>query len=89
MQFITTTELRTKSKELVRTLKEGRPVELIHRSQVVGEIKPKDPKKPFTIKDIKQLQRLSEAMNLSKLSYKARDKRLRKILTEKYGQDIS
>ena len=48
MQYITTTQLRTESKELVKVLQEGRSVDLIHRSRVVGEIKPKiyDPK-PF------------------------------------------
>jgi len=89
MQVITTTELRTRSKELVETLLGGRTVGLIHRSRVVGEIKPKIEEKPLTLEDIKQLRKFAEEMNLPKLTYKERDKRLRRNLMEKYGQDIS
>ena len=41
--FITTTELRTKTKWLVDTLKEGKKVYLIHRSKVVATITPVNP----------------------------------------------
>lgn len=90
MQTITTTELRTRSKELVKVLNEGQSVELIHRSRVVGEIKPKTFKeKPLTQEDIKQLQKLAEEMHLPKLSYKERDRIYRKHLMEKYGKGLS
>lgn len=87
MQVITTTELRTKSKELIKTLQEGRTVELIHRSKVVGEIKPKiyDPK-PF---DPDKVAEIVKKLNLPKLSYKEREKRYRKHLMEKYGKGLS
>ncbi len=40
MQFITTTELRTKSTELIQQLQQGNVVPLIHRSKIVGMVVP-------------------------------------------------
>ena len=87
MDYITTTELRTKSKELVKLLKDGFSVDLIHRSRVVGEIKPKiyDPK-PF---DPDKFLKIVKKLNLPKLSYKEREKRYRAHLMKKYGKGIS
>lgn len=39
-QFITTTQLRTKTTWLVKTLLHGKSVYLIHRSKVIGLITP-------------------------------------------------
>lgn len=87
MQYITTTELRTKSKKLVEVLREGRSVDLVHRSKVVGEIKPKiyDPK-PF---DPDKVAEIAKKLNLPKLSVKAREKRYRTHLMKRYGQGLS
>ncbi len=87
MQVITTTELRTKSKELVKALQEGQSVDLIHRSKVVGQIKPKmyDPK-PF---DPEAFEKAVRGLNLPKTSYAQREKIYRKHLMEKYGKGIS
>lgn len=87
MQVITTTELRTKSKQLVKALQEGRSVDLIHRSKVVGEIKPKiqDPK-PF---DPDRFMKIAKKLNLPKLSYKERERRYRAHIMKKYGKGIS
>ncbi len=87
MQLITTTELRTKTTELVKALREGRSVDLIHRSRVVGEIKPKiqDPK-PF---DPDKVAEIAKKLNLPKLSYKERERRYRAHLMKKYGKDLS
>lgn len=89
VQVITTTELRTKSKLLVKALQEGRSVELIHRSRVVAEIKPKIEEKPFTKEGIKKIQEAAKSLNLPKISYTQREKIYRKHLIEKYGQGIS
>lgn len=89
MQVITTTELRTKSKELTKALKEGHSVELIHRSQVVGEIKPVYGAKPLTEEGIKRIQEAAKKLNLPKLSYKERERIYRKHLMEKYGKGLS
>lgn len=86
MQYITTTELRTKSKQLVEILQEGRSVDLIHRSKVVGEIKPKiyDPK-PF---DASSFRHLVEKLNLPKTTSAERKRRYRAHLIKKYGKNL-
>lgn len=89
MQVITTTELRTKSKELVKSLQEGRSINLIHRSQVVGEIKPIFNAKPLTEEGIKRIQKAAKKLNLPKLSYNGRERIYRRHLMEKYGKDLS
>jgi hypothetical protein len=89
MDYITTTELRTKTKELVNTLKDGGSVSLIHRSEIIGIFKPA-PKtqqsKPFdpdkflaAIKDIKPNPLVPRSQ---------RDIVYRKRLEEKYGKDL-
>lgn len=87
MQYITTTELRTKSKKLVEALREGRSVNLVHRSKVVGEIKPKiyDPK-PF---DPDKFANLVKRLNLPKLTFKQMDARYRAAMMKKHGKSIS
>lgn len=40
MEFITTTQLRTQSTQLVKQLHSGAKVALVHRSQVIGSIIP-------------------------------------------------
>lgn len=90
MQFITTTELRTKSKELVKVLQEGRSVDLIHRSKVVGRVQPVvQEAKPLTREGIEKLKDLAQELNLPKLSYKERKRRYRKHIMEKYGKGLS
>ena len=88
MQYITTTELRTKSRKLVETLREGRSVNLIHRSKLVGKVEPIQEPKPLTEEDIEEITNLAKKLNLPKLSYKERERRYRKHLMEKYGQDL-
>jgi len=87
MQFITTTELRTKSKELVKVLQEGRSVDLIHRSKVVGEIKPKlyDPK-PF---DPDKFLKIVEKLNFPRLTPRQIEARYRAAMIKKHGKSIS
>lgn len=87
MQYITTTELRTKSRRLVEILREGRSVDLVHRSKVVGEIRPKiyDPKPFNSAKFLKTVK----ALNLPRLSKRQIETRYRKHMMEKYGKGIS
>lgn len=87
MQYITTTQLRTQSKKLVKTLQEGRSVDLVHRSKVVGEIKPKiyDPK-PF---NAKRFLKIVEKLNLPKLTPRQIEARYRKAMMKKHGQSLS
>lgn len=89
MQVITTTQLRTKSKELVKALQEGRSVDLIHRSKIVGRVQPLKESKPMTKEDIEKIKKLSRELNLPKLSYKERERRYRKHIKEKYVKNLS
>lgn len=66
MQYITTTELRTKSKKLVEMLREGLSIDLLHRSKVIGKIHPKQGAKPF---DAKRFKQLADRLNLPKTTY--------------------
>lgn len=89
MNYITTTDLRTKSKELVKALAEGQSVDLIHRSKVVAKIRPSYEASPLTEEAIATLKKLARKLNLPKLSYKERERRYRKHLMEKYGKGLS
>ena len=89
MNYITTTQLRTKTSELVKVLQEGRSVDLIHRSKVVGEIKPAQPPL-ITITNLEELRKALRAAKPKKLIPRSqRDKIYRKHLMEKYGKDLS
>lgn len=87
MQYITFTEFRTKSKQLAQALKNGHSVDLVHRSKVVGEIKPKihDPK-PF---DPDKFSRSVEKLNLPNLTPRQIESRYRKAMMEKHGKSLS
>ena len=89
MNTITTTNLRTQSRKLVQSLKEGSAVKLIHRSKVVGTIKPQKNAKVFSSADIKDLRKLAKDANVPPFTYKERDRLYRKRLTQKYGKDLS
>ncbi len=90
MNYITTTDLRTQSTQLVNSLKQGKKVSLVHRSQIIGEISPVKPEtKTLTKEGIIKLKALAKKLNLPKLSYEEREKRYREHLTNKYGKNIS
>lgn len=87
--YITTTELRTKSKKLVNALKSGESVSLIHRSKVIGKIAPHK-EETRTIKDIKAFEKLLDSMKPKKIiPRKERERRYRKHIMEKYGKGVS
>lgn len=87
MQVITTTQLRTKSKDLVKVLSEGHSVDLIHRSKIVGEIRPKiyDPKPFDAVKFAKTVKRL----NFPALTPKQMAARYRAAMMKKHGKGLS
>jgi len=86
MQAISFTQLRTEPRKLKRLLEEGKSIDLIHRSKVVGEIKPKvfDPE-PF---DPEKFAKVVKKLNLPKLSGREIERRYRKVMMEKHGQTI-
>lgn len=86
MKSISTTQLRTKSKELVHALHDGQVVELIHRSAPVGEIRPKTKQvKTLTKERIEKLNKLIDGLRLSPTTPAEREKRYRAHLEKKYG----
>lgn len=86
MNYITTTDLRTKSSQLVADLKNGTKISLIHRSKVIGIIEPlQEPIKTF---DVRKFRKFIKGVSKTSLSYEEKEKRYRKHLEEKYGKDL-
>ena len=88
MNYITTTNLRTQSSQLVGSLKKGDVISLIHRSRVVGIIQPmrEEKEKPF---DNEKFDRLVNSLHLPKTTVAQRQQRYQSHLQKKYGQGIS
>jgi len=87
MQVITTTQLRTKSKNLIESLKQGETVDLIHRSEIVGEIKPK--KQSEKVFNADKFLKSVTNLNLPKLSEAEREMNYRDHMDKKYGKNFS
>lgn len=88
MEYITTTNLRTQSSKLVETLKKGGSVSLIHRSKVIGEIKPKlIEAAPIEIESFREFLKSIKPRKL--IPRKDREKVYRANLEKKYGKSIS
>lgn len=89
MSFFTTTDLRTKSSQLVKALKNGTTISLIHRSKIVGKIEPVLEPEPI-IFNAQEFQEFLKTLGLiKKLSLKERERRYRQYLQQKYGQNLS
>ncbi len=90
MEYITTTDLRTKSSQLVSDLKKGKRISLVHRSQVVGEITPTFPIKEKVIFDAKKFKEAMRALRPKRLiPKKDRERIYRAHLMKKYGKGLS
>lgn len=85
MNFITATDLRTKTSQVIKDLKLGSTLSLIHRSHVIGIIKPVHEPKPF---DADAFKRAIKNLNLPRTTYAQREKIYRKHLMKKYGKDL-
>ena len=88
MQYITFTELRTKSNNLAKALEKGEEIRLIRKSKVVGKIIPNNNTIIKTI-DAKGLQTKIDQLELPSLTMEEIDKRYRAAMMKKHGQDIS
>ena len=88
MNYITTTNLRTQSSRLVESLKRGKKISLVHRSQIVGEILPLKTK--IKIFDLKTFHKfINSSKKANNLSAQEREHIYKKHLEEKYGKDLS
>ena len=86
MTYLTTTELRTKSSQLVASLKKGAHVSLVHRSKIIGVISPIPEENTF---DSETFEKLRNKLNLKPTTIKEREILYQKRLKEKYGKNIS
>ena len=87
MDYISTTDLRTKSTELVAALESGQTVSLIHRSKVVGVIGPAP--KEAKVFDAEKVKKILDTMpKLPHLTDEEREARYRAHLEGKYGKPI-
>lgn len=88
-KFITTTELREQSSELIKTLFSGRSINLIYRSKVIAQINPISFAEKI-INDPNQLKNLFLILKPKKIIPK--EKRgiiYKKHLKQKYGKNLS
>lgn len=88
MQYISTTDLRTKTSILIEALKRGSTITLIHRSQVVGEIRPTKTRAARPFDPDRFAATLKRLPALPRLSYQEREGRYRKHLEDKYGPRV-
>lgn len=86
-QYISTTELREQSSKVISRLKAGEDVTLIHRSRIVGVIKPiiVQPR-PFHL--LKFKKSLAELKQKRIIPRSQRDRVYREHLLEKHGKNI-
>lgn len=88
--MITTTELRTKTSDVIMALLAGESVNIINRSKIIGEIKPqKYQNKPLSQEDIAKIKAAAKRMNLPKLTDKQLSRNYRNHIMKKYGKSIS
>lgn len=84
-QYISTTELREQSSKVVSKLKLGEDLLLVHRSKIIGVIKPMV-KKAKIITDIAKFEKALDAIKPKKLIPRhLRDAVYRRNLLAKYG----
>lgn len=86
MNFITTTELRTRSSELINILLAGESINLVHRSNVVGTIVPaEEDNRKLTKEDVKLIAKTISQLNLPQTTQKERVKNYASHLKKRYG----
>lgn len=86
MNYITTTELRTRSSELINFLLAGETVNLIHRSSIVGTIIPiEEETGNLTKEDVRKIAQTLNLLNLPTTTPSERTKNYRLHLKKKYG----
>lgn len=87
MQLITTTELRTRTRELVSILLSGQSVDLIHRSKIIGKVSSTIKSSLKTI-DSRVLQKKIDKLPFPFITPKEIDRRYRIAMMKKHGQGL-
>ena len=87
MQYITFTELRTKSHNLAKALENGEEIKLVRKSRIVGKIIPDN---SVAIKSInaKKLETKIDRLDLPSLTMKEIDRRYRLAMMKKHGKGL-
>jgi len=88
MNLITTTQLRTNTKELVAAFLAGQELKVIHRSKIIGVFKPVE-NRPLKVFDAKKFGEITKKLNLPHLTEEEREKRYRSAMEKKHGKGIS
>lgn len=90
MAYISTTQLRTSMPEVIIALLAGESIDLIHRSKLIGEIKPKKyAGKILTTAGIERIIAAAKKINLPKLTDKQLENNYRTHMMKKYGKGLS
>lgn len=87
MNLITTTQLRTNTKELVAAFLAGQELKVIHRSKIIGVFKPAE-NEPLKTFDAKKVELIAKKLNLPHLTDKEIDRRYRKAMEKKHGKGV-
>lgn len=88
MEYVTTTGLRTQSPQVVRLLRKGESISLIHRSEIIGTISPDAMSAPVATPE--KLTAFFTALRPKTLVPKVRRMSVyRDRLLKKYGKNIS
>lgn len=87
MHYITFTELRTKTPELVKALKSGQTVKLTYRSQPLADIEPTSQSQVKT-SDVAKLEVLIKSFPYPRLTVRQARAKYRRHLTQKYGKHL-
>lgn len=85
MEYITATELRTKTKELVKLLKNGNSTNLVYKSKIVGIVSPVKEERPKVV-DEHFIKFMEKAPMDTVTTKKQREQIYRKHLMDKYGR---
>jgi len=88
MQYITFTQLRTKTNNFAKALKKGEEVKLVRRSIVVGRVIPDKEIKIKTI-NAKKLQAKINKLNFPGITLQEIDRRYKAAIMKKHGQGLS
>jgi antitoxin (DNA-binding transcriptional repressor) of toxin-antitoxin stability system len=88
MNYITTTQLRTKTSNLVDMILAGQSIQLIHRSSPVATISPIITQ-PIKIFNAERFGKLVDKYNFPKTTPAERESRYRDHLMKKYGKHLS
>ena len=86
MNLITTTELRTRTNDLVNLLLNGEGVQIIHRSKLIGTIRPK--KKVIKGFDADAVMAITAKFNHPILTDKEIDRRYRAAMIKRHGKHL-